>query len=221
MTQHPGHSAADQPHEYPTPPDPSTVDDEAPVSAATRGAATPAELTAGLGRAFTMIGTVTGQVDAILDELQARKPNTGITPIRWADLDAETAHRTWAALYDWVTWLLDRYAIREIPRPCWYKHGLIVEELTALWLAWQGAYAQDSTSATALIWHEHLDHSRDRIRLRLVSQGNCATAGHQPPALQPHGPEIRADFAAFCSADTEQRSQIDQRPAGTTAIPTS
>jgi hypothetical protein len=215
MTHPTEYDTTDDRDENTAPYDPSTVDEAARWPAgSSAGAATPAELTAGLGRAFTLIGTVTGQVDAILDELQARRPGGGIAPIRWAELDAETADRTWADLYEWVTWLLDRYAIREIPRACWWKHGLIVEELTALWLAWQGAYAPDATSAAPLIWHQHLDHTRDRIRLRLGAQGNCVTAGHQPPVLQPHGPEIRADFANFRRADTEQRAQTDPPPNG-------
>jgi hypothetical protein len=216
MTDVTEHDTTDnQPEENTALHDPSTVEDETPWPAgATAGAATPAELTAGLGRAFTMIGTVTGQVDVILDELQARQPGDGIAPIRWAELDAQTADRTWVDLYEWVTWLLDRYAIREVPRACWWKHGLIVEELTALWLAWQGAYAPDATSAAPLIWHQHLDHTRDRIRLRLGTQGNCVTAGHQPPVLQPHGEQIRADFAYFRRIDAEQRAQADPLPGG-------
>jgi hypothetical protein len=185
-------------------------------------AATPAELTTAVGRAFELIAVLRGQIDAILDELQARKSAEEVTVIRWADLDPDTASRTWPQLYHWVTWLLDRYTIREIPRSCWWQHGLIVEELTALWIAWQGAYGPDTTTTAALFWHEHLDRTRDRIRTRLVQQGNCAAGGHQPPTPQPHPDQIRHDFDGFVQADTAARATANserQQPLPDPALP--
>ncbi|MGY2876384.1 hypothetical protein ACVW00_003574 [Marmoricola sp. URHA0025 HA25] len=39
--------------------------------------------------------------------------------------------------------------------PCWSNHPEIVEELTALWLAWQAAYEEPDPSLTAAAdWHD-------------------------------------------------------------------
>jgi hypothetical protein len=180
------------------------------MTSAAQPAATPAELTAGLSQAFELIAVLRGQIDAILDELQARRPTSDAHVVNWAALDSDAARRTWHQLYQWATWLLDRYAIREIPRACWWRHGLIVEEVTALWTAWQGCYGEDSTPNAPIFWHEHLDRARERIRLRLQQQGNCTAAGHQPIALQPHPSHVFTDFTAFVTADAAGRTTPPQ-----------
>jgi uncharacterized protein DUF4913 len=183
------------------------------------GAANLAELTKGLEQAFDLIAMLRGQIEAIVDELQARRASNNVTAIRWADLDADAARQTWNALYDWVTWLLDRYTVREVPRACWWRHGLIVEELTALWLAWQGAFGEDTTAIAPTFWHEHLDRARDRMRLRLQQQGNCAAGGHQPFGPQPHPPEVRDEFTAFVNGDAAHRTNAPPVGTGRYALP--
>lgn len=61
----------------------------------------------------------------------------------WPLLDQEQAALLWREVADWTTWFRNRYndtrPVRKIP-DCWYCHPGLVEELTALMAAWQGAY---------------------------------------------------------------------------------
>ena len=40
----------------------------------------------------------------------------------------------------WVAWIRHRYPLAKRVPACWAEHPEVVEELTALWLAWQQAY---------------------------------------------------------------------------------
>jgi hypothetical protein len=55
----------------------------------------------------------------------------------------------------WTAWLRHRYPLaRKIP-DCWAQHPELVEELTTLWLAWQGAFQQpDALLTAAADWHD-------------------------------------------------------------------
>ena len=61
----------------------------------------------------------------------------------------------WQELGDWVDWIRHRYPLaRRIP-DCWAEHPELVEELTALWLAWQAAYVErDAPLTAAAEWHD-------------------------------------------------------------------
>ncbi len=60
-----------------------------------------------------------------------------------------------AQLESWTAWLRGRYPLaRKIPS-CWAEHPELIEELTALWLAWQQAYQQPNPPLTAAAdWHD-------------------------------------------------------------------
>jgi Domain of unknown function (DUF4913) len=58
----------------------------------------------------------------------------------WATLAAAAASQLWLDLAGWVGWLRGRYPLAERLPACWWRHPEVVEELTALWLAWQRAY---------------------------------------------------------------------------------
>jgi hypothetical protein len=75
-------------------------------------------------------------------------------PYVWHTLSATDGAKLWEALADWVGWLRGRYPLaRQIPL-CWWRHPELVEELTALWLAWREAYTEKGASLTAAAdWH--------------------------------------------------------------------
>lgn len=75
-------------------------------------------------------------------------------PWTWRNLASHTAERQWLELADWVGWLRSRYPLaRRVPL-CWWRHPELVEELTALWLAWKDAYAtKHAHLATPADWH--------------------------------------------------------------------
>jgi hypothetical protein len=85
-------------------------------------------------------------------------------PLRWRDLDRDTAAHTWAWLIDWIGWFADRYQIAEEIPACWPEHPPLVEELTALAAAWHTCYDDTAHPDGPLLWHERLARARDRLR---------------------------------------------------------
>ena len=73
----------------------------------------------------------------------------------WRTIGPHAEEALWHELRDWVGWIRHRYPLaRRIP-DCWHEHPEIVEELTALWLAWQAAYTVPDGPLTAAIeWHD-------------------------------------------------------------------
>lgn len=100
----------------------------------------------------------------------------------WRHLGPKAQRELWSQLTDWVDWLRGRYPLAKKIPPCWPEHPEIVEELIALWLAWQHAYADAGAPLTAAAeWHDHwlpgllhrLEHGPHAL--------NCS-AGHEPRA---------------------------------------
>ena len=75
-------------------------------------------------------------------------------PWNWRTLRGHAAEAQWRDLADWVGWLRGRYPLaRQIPA-CWWRHPELVEELTALWLAWKDGYATKHAHFSAPAeWH--------------------------------------------------------------------
>ena len=73
----------------------------------------------------------------------------------WRDVGPLGEQALWKELTDWVDWIRYRYPLaRRIPA-CWTEHPEVVEELTALWLAWQAAYVESDRVLTgAAEWHD-------------------------------------------------------------------
>jgi hypothetical protein len=87
----------------------------------------------------------------------------------------------WGQLTAWVSWIRSRHPLaRKIPAR-WAEHPEVVEELTALWLAWQHAYEDHAAPLTASAdWQDrwlpgllhHLGHGPFAL--------DCTTE-HRPP----------------------------------------
>jgi len=101
----------------------------------------------------------------------------------WRDLGPQAQAQLWAELREWVDWLRARYPLAKRIPPCWPEHPEIVEELTALWLAWQHAYADLEAPLTAAAdWHDRwlpgllhrLQHGAFAINCSEVHQGRPA-----------------------------------------------
>ncbi|WP_175475529.1 hypothetical protein [Arthrobacter sp. UCD-GKA] len=101
-------------------------------------------------------------------------------------------------LYDWIGWYNDTYpGVEEhvIP-PCWFRHRAVVQELVAVFVAWQAAYCglEEPDDAPAY-WHERILHptiarlSSDKA----AGWGNCLGTHREP-----HPPDTGgADREAF------------------------
>ena len=75
-------------------------------------------------------------------------------PVVWDALTPHDQARTWRALAAWVGWLRRRYPLAHRVPLCWWRHPELVEELTALWLAWRDAYVEKGAPLTGgADWH--------------------------------------------------------------------
>ena len=94
-----------------------------------------------------------------------RKAPDGVPwPLRWSELDRDTAAQAWAWLIDWVDWVVDRYQLAEEIPACWHAHPPLIEELTGLAAAWHVAYDDSASADGPLLWHERFARARTRLR---------------------------------------------------------
>jgi hypothetical protein len=104
------------------------------------------------------------QVSYLLERL-AEQPAATERPVNWAALDATHAAEQWSLLVDWCDWLRDRYQLQEQLPACWYAHGPLVEEVSALRTAWVGAYLDPQARLDEPArWHEQLHSTLERLR---------------------------------------------------------
>ncbi|MEZ0070069.1 hypothetical protein ABIA32_006121 [Streptacidiphilus sp. MAP12-20] len=106
--------------------------------------------------------------------------------ISWTELTPTQRSVLWPQFVLWTLWLADRYEVTndQIPRQCWWKHGALVEELTALWTSHQSAYAAEEDAGSApYLWQDALSRAIERIgRLWL---GSCRNGQHKERHRQP------------------------------------
>lgn len=147
-----------------------------------------------------------GQVDALVEQmLGSAIPR----PIVWAKLSAADAEKAWASLSAWVRQLAARYDLdgRELP-PCWWRHGALVEELTALHGAWLVAYDDSQSAAAMSDWHRVFYETRHRLR-EWASRTGCSTHDHRdgttPPWVGRDYKQWRAEFTAGVHDDLDRR----------------
>ena len=98
------------------------------------------------------------QLSAVVAQIQ-EADDSSVTagasgPHVWHTLSTPDAEKLWEALADWVGWVRGRYPLaRQVPL-CWWRHPELVEERTALWLAWREAYTEKGAPLTAAAdWH--------------------------------------------------------------------
>lgn len=146
-------------------------------------------------------------MDAMIEEILGRVPR----PITWAALSAAQAGEVWLALDEWVRWLVTRYALdhRDVPA-CWYAHGDLVEELTALMTAHQGAYDRAGPATGPADWHQVLANTRTRLQAWAGRTG-CRHGQHRDPtppawAGEPAPTEYGEAFLAHVETDTKHRA---------------
>jgi len=96
----------------------------------------------------------------------------------WRTLADNAAPAEWAALRAWVEWFTVRYAIPVSTVPnCWWQHGALVEELSALHTAHNAAFDRADAGFGPINWHERLTLALPR--LTRAYGGGCNT-GHKP-----------------------------------------
>ncbi|MBN9154715.1 MAG: hypothetical protein J0J05_12105 [Microbacterium sp.] len=108
----------------------------------------------------------------------------GAHVIDWRHLSDSDARAAWDSLRAWVDWFVIRYRIAEttVP-PCWYRHGQLVEELSALHVAHGAAFDSTDSGFGPIGWHERLSVAMPRLTKAYA--GGC-TNGHRD--VQPRAP---------------------------------
>jgi hypothetical protein len=156
-------------------------------------------------------------LDALVEEILGRAPRQ----VAWTRVTAADAPAQWAALDAWVRWLVTRYALdhRDVP-PCWYRHGCLVEELSALRGAHLVAFDPSQPASAPADWHTTFGNTRTRIRDWNARTG-CKPGQHRVDipadwALDPESCGHVTDLAAFTHADQRARqdAQNDTDAAG-------
>ena len=112
-------------------------------------------------------------------EAVLQQPFGPVTPTCWPAHTPEEQQALLEELDVWVSWLVDHYSLdrRHVPE-CWAQHWELVEELSALRLAWEGAYATTAHADAPLAWHERFAASRARLA-EWASKTGCRLGEHR------------------------------------------
>lgn len=133
-------------------------------------------------------------------------------PVCWKIIDRAVAAREWPALQEWVRWLVARYGLapRTVP-PCWYRHGGVVEELSALRTGWLAAFAADAPGSAPLDWHTMFATARTRLD-ETVSQTGCTKEDHRADHVAAWVAAPDNEFETTVQEDLASREEIAPPP---------
>ena len=145
-------------------------------------------------------------VDALVEQVLGGRPR----PLVWRQMDARAAAAAWVELDVWVRWLARRYSLdhRDVP-PCWFAHGHLVEELSALRTAHRASFDPAASAMAPVEWHQVLAAARTRLQI-WSSRTGCRQGEHRPDAppawaVEPPGASYANDFAIHVGEDLDAR----------------
>lgn len=123
----------------------------------------------------------------------------GALVVNWRTLEPENAQAAWAALREWVEWFTVRYNIDSTQIPdCWWRHGALVEELSALHSAHLAAFDESDSGFGPIGWHERLALARTRWK-----QGYAGSCAHGHKDMTPRTWQGKTDDAAWTAWSAE------------------
>ena len=132
---------------------------------------------------LTKVEALRADVDRLKSHQSGTTTDGGQVPATKRTLPTEGDPVELAVLATWVESLQIRYAAAgDWLRPCWWRHGFVVEELAALRVGWLAVYnTSEPVDATAGIrWHDEAEKCRERVR-RTISMGpGCSAISHKP-----------------------------------------
>lgn len=109
-------------------------------------------------------------------EAGARAPGA---PVVWHKLSADERGALWIEFAAWVVRMADQYELttEQLPHACWWEHGAVVAELTALWTGWESAYGNEEDAAAGpYLWHDAWSRGIERIGRMWL--GECTNGYH-------------------------------------------
>lgn len=132
-------------------------------------------------------GVVSGleQHDVALSEILeylAQSPEGGAWT--WKCLDPYETVALMSELREWVDWFTGRYELRGTIKPCWFRHGPVIEELTGLYVAWRAVFKEQPRAYTEEIiaWHDRWLWPLVRRTNEFGWMKNCTANGHKEPS---------------------------------------
>jgi len=147
------------------------------------GGGTEAGLPALVAELVTEVEALRADVNTLKSQQSAAATAGKHVPAKRRTLPTEGEPVDLAVLGKWVESLQVRYAAAgDWLRPCWWRHGFVVEELAALRVAWLAVYdASEPVDATAgVTWHEEAEECRERIRRTIGVGPGCSAVSHKP-----------------------------------------
>lgn len=100
-------------------------------------------------------------------------------PVVWHKGNEEERAALWGEFTAWVIRMADTYELttEQLPHACWWEHGSVVDELTALWTGWESAYGNEEDAAAGpYLWHD--GWSRGIERISRIWLGECTNGYH-------------------------------------------
>lgn len=119
----------------------------------------------------------------------ATQPSPPRVTVNWREVEGQERIDASRALVEWVQeWLIPRYSIKARTIPdCWWKHGDLIEELSALHTAWRVAFDPADAGYGPIGWHERLAAalSRNTMRARCEGSHRADLARSMPEVSEP------------------------------------
>ncbi|MGF3057332.1 DUF4913 domain-containing protein [Microbacterium sp. YY-01] len=93
--------------------------------------------------------------------------------VNWREITGMQRINASRALVEWVhEWLIPRYAVKTRTVPdCWWQHGDLIEELSALHTAWLVAFDPADAGYGPVGWHERYAAALQRSTMRSRCEG--------------------------------------------------
>jgi hypothetical protein len=164
------------------------------------GGRTPADLRA---LVEDLVGRV-AELQAEVVDLRSGRPASATAdsevPATRRTLPTEGEPVDLVVLAEWVNSLQFRYATEaDWLKPCWWRHGFVVEELAALREAWLAVYdaSEPIDRAIGLKWHEDAEKCRERIRKTMSIGSGCSAVSHMPDDPVTDDPRWTEESAAL------------------------
>ncbi|GAA2720379.1 MULTISPECIES: hypothetical protein [Streptomyces] len=101
-------------------------------------------------------------------------------PVVWHKVKEEERAELWTEFTAWVIRMADTYELttEQLPHACWWEHGAVVAELTALWTGWESAFGNEEDAAAGpYLWHDAWARGIERIGRSWL--GECTNGYHQ------------------------------------------
>lgn len=126
------------------------------------------------------LAAMAGDIGIDLDSRDGVDEVMGAKITRWRDMPDEDAAAAWDELRAFVEWIVTRYELTDnIIPPCWYRHGPLVEELSALRAAWDASFVVETDGGLGPIgWHERFALAQQRFKEHYRGECKRGSGGH-------------------------------------------